>query len=277
MAFDAEAFFGGRKSKKSSSGGIPDLDDFIKNSGGGYDMGSGFIERVAMSQGRRGSYDDLNNNGFVDDLDFAHPPKASGKRTRQARLLGTDENNVAFGLQKFGNAVGRSESDIGRVGTTMRTKKKKRLKAMVELAERNPKKYNLSQAYERLENFEEKELRRKAGVKSTRPYLTSDSSLAGERLSKAGSKIKDEIGYHVSKSKLAKKIKQLEQSRRTEKLLQDPEEKRAYQERLYTMQNPPKKLQKITKYDDDEEEEIVTLKKKYSKKDLSDDDREELR
>ena len=219
MSFDAEAFFGGRKSKKGSSGGIPDLDDFIKNSGGGYDMGAGFMERVAMSQSRKGSYDDLNNNGFVDDLDFAHPPKASGKRTRQARLLGTDENNVAFGLQKTGNAIGRSESDIGRIINTKRSNKKKRLKAMVELAERNPKKYNISEAYERLDNFEEKELRRKAGVKSTAPYITSDSSLAGERLSKAGSKIKNEIGYRVSKSKLAKKIKQLEQSRKTERNL----------------------------------------------------------
>jgi hypothetical protein len=277
MSFDAEAFFGGRKSRKASSGGIPDLDDFIRNSGGGYDMGSGFLERVASSQRRRGSYDDLNNNGFVDDLDFAHPPRASGKRTRQARLLGTDENNVAFGMQKFGNAIGRSEADIGRVGTTMRTKKKKRLKAAVELAERNPKKYNLQQAYERLENFEEKDLRRKAGTKSTRPYLTSDSSLAGERISKAGSKIKNEIGYRVSKSKLAKKIKQLEQARRTEKLLQDPEEKRKYQERISSMQNPPKVFHKVTEYNDDDEEEIVTLRKKYRKKDLSDDDREKLR
>ena len=69
----------------------------------------------------------------------------------------------------------------------------------------------------------------------------------------------------------------MEQARRTEKLLQDPEEKRKYQERILNMQNPPKVFHKVTEYNDDNEEEIVTLKKKYRKKDLSDDDREELR
>lgn len=273
MSFDAEAFFGGRKSK-SKSNGIPDLDDFIRERGGA-DFGSGFLERVAMSQRNKGSYDDMNNNGFVDDLDFAHPPKLSKKRSKQARLLGTDENNVAFGLQNTGNAVGRSEYDIGRVLQTKRSNKKKRLKAAVELAERNPKKYNISEAYERLDNFEEKELRRKAGVKSTRPYLTSDSSLVGERLSKAGSKIKNEIGYRVSKSKLAKKIKQLEQIRKTEKRLDDPEEKRAYQERLANMRDPPKVYRKITKYDDDDK--IAVLKKRPDRGDLRDEERDALR
>lgn len=267
VSFDAEAFFGGKRSKGKSNG-IPDLDDFIRERGG-TDFGSGFIERVAMSQKNKGSYDDMNNNGFVDDLDFAHPPKSSGKRTRQARLLGTDENNAAFGLQKFGNAIGRSESDIGRVTETKRNNKKRKLKAMVELAERNPKKYNYQNAVERLENFEEKDLRRKAGVKSTRPYLTSDSSLAGERISKAGSKIKNEIGYRVSKSRLAKKIKQLEEIRRADKRLEDPETKKQYKKNL------GKIYDNVPRHNEESQED--RSRHRELQRNLSDSDREELR
>ena len=271
MSFDAEAFFGGRKSKRGSSNGIPDLDDFINTHSRGYDMGQGFLERIPLSQGTRRHFrdDDINNNGFVDDLDFAHPPKASGKRTRQARLLGTDENNVAFGLQKFGNAVGRSESDIDRIVQTRRSNKKKRLKAAVELAERNPKRYNLQQAYEQLENFEEKELRRKAGKKSTRPYLTGDRELAGERISKLGSSIKNEIGYRISKSKMKKKIKQLEESRKTEKRLKDPEEKKEYRERLEKMYDT------VDRHKDESVEE--RMRHNRLKENLSDRDRNELK
>jgi hypothetical protein len=264
LSFDAEAFFGGKKNTRNNMRNTPDMDNFMGANFAGFSVG-----------GRRGNYDDLNNNGFVDDLDFAHPPKASGKRTRQARLLGTDENNVAFGLQKFGNAVGRSESDLGRVNRTRRKNQKRRLEAGVELAKRNPKKYSYQKAAERLESFEETDLRRKAGVKSTRPYLTSDRNLAGERVSKAGSIIKNEIGYRVSKSRLGKKIKQLEESRRIEKRLDDPAEKAAYQERLSNMRNQPKVYRNVTRYKNDEEVHI--LKRKPDRSDLNDDERDRLR
>lgn len=255
MPFDAEAFFGGKKHTRNNLRNTPDMDNYM-GMNSGFDFG-------------RGSYynDDMNNNGFVDAIDFAHPPKASGKRTKQARLLGTDENNVAFGLQKFGNAIGRSESDIGRVNRTRRKNQKRRLEAGVELAKRNPKKYSYQKAAERLESFEETDLRRKAGVHGTR--LTPQGSYSNVKSNVRGiaGDIKNEIGYRVSKHKMSKKANQLRQQ--SERRLEDPEEKRAHQERLAKMYEQVPRHKEESPEDRDRHRAL--------QKNLSNESRDELR
>jgi hypothetical protein len=190
MDFDAESFFGGKKSKRSNMSNIPDLDTYLGKDYGGF----------AMFGGQGASFgDDRNSNGFVDTLDFTRP---------QRRNM---DDGIAYGIQHFGKSLKRSESNVGRFNRIMQLKKKKKLQARVELAELNPEKYgSVKSAKDRLDNFKENVLRKKAGIHGTQ--LTPQSSY--KNIKPNIKALKNEIGYNISKIKLAKKIKQLEEMKR---------------------------------------------------------------